>query len=280
MASQGPLNPGTVADDASHGPGSNVWSNPSNAAASDNAYAIYTLSAGNRPSHYLKATNFGFSIPSGATIDGIIVEIEKSTGGSGTVTDDEVKIVKADGSIGTTNKALAGDWPAEQYHTYGGATDKWGETWTDANINDVDFGVVISANRVTGTTPSARVDHIRITVHYTESGGGTTHNAAATIAGSTVVAAAAAAVFGAAAAIQGSTVVAASSVLHMGAGATIAGLGGVTAAASMVFGAAATISGSTALAASATLEGDPGPGGSSVGELHIGRGRRKRIDVS
>ena len=27
-------------------------------------------------SHYLKATNFGFSVPSGATIDGVIVQVE------------------------------------------------------------------------------------------------------------------------------------------------------------------------------------------------------------
>ena len=126
----------------------------------------------NKPdiTHYLKATNFGFSIPSGATINGIKVEIERLAGGANYVYDEEVKIVKSDGNIGTENKAdTVTDWPweADAYATYGGPEDLWSETWSPSDINDVDFGVVLSAE-ITEPTTFARVDHIRITVYYTE----------------------------------------------------------------------------------------------------------------
>lgn len=73
-------NPGTVADDSSAG--SVSWSNPSNAKASDNAYATATLAASTR-SHFLLLTNFGFSLPSGAELIELEVLIEgKVSGGS------------------------------------------------------------------------------------------------------------------------------------------------------------------------------------------------------
>lgn len=75
----GPNGTGTGADDASVG--TITWSNPGNITASDNTYATNLTGCITSVSHYLKATNFGFSVPAGATITGITVEIErKGTG--------------------------------------------------------------------------------------------------------------------------------------------------------------------------------------------------------
>ena len=71
----GPLSPTTVVDDASFGGAS--WFPPGNAMASDNTYA--TTAPGGSPTHYLKATNFGFSIPSPAQILGIQVFVERKS---------------------------------------------------------------------------------------------------------------------------------------------------------------------------------------------------------
>ena len=116
-------------------------------------------------SNYLKAQNFGFNIPTDEIINGILVEIERNSNASNAVKDTNVKIVKADGTIGTTNKADTSIfWPTtDTYKSYGGSSDLWGETWTYANINDADFGVVLN---VEGTSGVARVDHIRITITY------------------------------------------------------------------------------------------------------------------
>jgi hypothetical protein len=168
MASQGPNSPGTCADDATVG--TVAWSNPDNAKVSDNVYAIENTAG---TTHYLKATNFGFTIPVGATINGIFVEIERYElyTGEGNVKDSVVKIVKSDGTIGTTNKAdTVNNWPtSDTYKSYGASDDLWDETWAYSDINDTDFGVVLSA--LVGHTVGANVDHIRITVYYTETSG-------------------------------------------------------------------------------------------------------------
>lgn len=178
-ADSGALSPGTLADDATVG--TIAWSNPTNTTSSNNVYATATHNGGGT-THYLKATNLGFAIPTGATINGIVMEIERSDvqlpsmGINYQTTDSAVKIVKADGSIGTTNKAIAGLWTdssTETYKTYGSSSDLWGETWTAENINDIDFGTVYSVLLEDDgpTTQKVRVNHIRITVYYTEAGG-------------------------------------------------------------------------------------------------------------
>lgn len=171
-ADSGALSPGTMADDATVG--TVAWTNPNNAKVSDNVYATRTVNF--TTSHYLKATNLGFTIPAGSTIDGILVEVEKkllSSAGNRSVQDSSAKIVKADGTFGTTNKAIVGNWSTtESYVSYGSSSDLWGETWSSTEINDVDFGFGLS---VTGQadigSAEADVDHIRITVYYTEAAG-------------------------------------------------------------------------------------------------------------
>lgn len=175
MASEGPNSPGTVADEA--GVGTETWTNPSNATSSNDSRASVTVKAFVFPeSHYLKATNFGFSIPAGATIDGIVVEIERyrsGGGGAGTCADYRVRIVKG-GTIGSTDKSSGVNWTGtEAYFTYGGSSDLWGETWSESDIEDSGFGVALAVGQGSGSADDSicQVDHMRITVHYTEAGG-------------------------------------------------------------------------------------------------------------
>ena len=72
---------GTGAEDTSVGTRS--WSNYSNVTASDDSRATIEYELGSYTTYYIKATNFGFNIPSGATIDGIVVEWEKQVGNGG-----------------------------------------------------------------------------------------------------------------------------------------------------------------------------------------------------
>lgn len=67
-----PKSPATLADD--NAVGSAEWDTPANAGASDD---VRTTASGGT-THYLKATNFGFSIPAAATITGVRVTIERS----------------------------------------------------------------------------------------------------------------------------------------------------------------------------------------------------------
>lgn len=164
--------PGTMADDATVG--TRAWVNPDNAKISDD---VYSAAGGNNAdqtiSHYLKATNFGFAIPTGATINGVLVEVEKHSNsyvsGQDYNRDYSIQLVKG-GVISSDNKAdTATDWPdTDSYISYGSSSDLWGETWTAEDINDIDFGIALSVKwfRVGGVA-QPNVDHIRITVYYT-----------------------------------------------------------------------------------------------------------------
>src|SRR4051812_31719459 len=107
MPTQGPRSPGTGAEDTSYG--TITWSNPGNILASDNSRATAALGS-TQLTHYLKASNFGFTIPAGATILGILVEIERSATSSLALKDDRVRLVKG-GVIQSTDKATATTYP-------------------------------------------------------------------------------------------------------------------------------------------------------------------------
>jgi type II secretory pathway pseudopilin PulG len=87
-ASAGYNSPGTLANDNSTG--TVAWSNPQNAAASDDSYATST-SSGSQLTYYLKATNFGFSLPSDSTISGIEAGVERKFSSSGSGNDSYTK---------------------------------------------------------------------------------------------------------------------------------------------------------------------------------------------
>ena len=77
---------------------------------------------------------------------------------------------KSDGSIGAENKGLtATQYPTSfAYQDYGANNDLWSESWEYTDINDVDFGVVLSTTLGFEGQGYAYVDHMRITVYYSE----------------------------------------------------------------------------------------------------------------
>lgn len=170
MASIGPLSPNSVVNDASIGTA--AWSNPSNAAASDNAYAtaavVGTPSVTN--SNYLSASDFRFSVPPGSTINGVTVEIERfATGGI-----DRVVSLVQGGVVSGNNKASGAGWAAADpntYVTYGANNDLWGLTLSAKDVNARAFGCVLQAGS-TDTGETVSVDHMRMTVFYTLGGVG------------------------------------------------------------------------------------------------------------
>jgi len=168
----GPRNAGTGT--SVNGPGTVPWANPQLITANDNnpaTAALLSLINGNTTSDFLQGTNYGFNIPSNATIQGITVEISRHTNSivlGASINDQDVRLLKANTLIGT-NKALATDWPlAFTIQSYGGATDLWGTTWTPTEINATGFGASLSAfNQGILTDRTASVDFMRITVTYT-----------------------------------------------------------------------------------------------------------------
>ncbi len=144
---------------------SGSWQDPMNAVASDDVYAEVAFGS---PSELLRATDFGFSIPAGATIDGIELIFEGFGVGlfGGGAVDNLIRVIKNGAYVGTNlaNAAWAG---ADFVRTFGGPADLLGEAWTPADINSANFGWGIAAASL-GFGTFAEVDHMQITVHYTE----------------------------------------------------------------------------------------------------------------
>lgn len=160
--------------------GGTNWTSPSNVVANDDSYVTLSATFDEDPitvnSNRLRASGFGYSIPSDATVNGIKVEISRKSNSTstGSVKDNQVYLVDADGtSVSVSNKAdTSTSWPTtEGVATYGGSSDLWGSTWDPADINDTDFGVYLKAVVVgTSATETASVDSITVTVYYTPVG--------------------------------------------------------------------------------------------------------------
>ena len=172
MSQQGPLSPGTTAVDTSVG--TNTWFSTDNAKVSDDT----------RTNPPIFSTNSN-------------------------VIDYSVRLVKG-GVISGTDKARApaSVWPgSDTYISYGGSSDVWGLSLSASDINSSDFGFVIACQAgaeitnyikvtnfgfsisgsavingivveveqlyaISGKTGNsvAFIDHIRTTVHYTDTG--------------------------------------------------------------------------------------------------------------
>lgn len=155
--------PNTTATDGS----GTEWVNHANITASDNVYSTCTLTSGGDASSKLKATNFGFSIPATAFVDGVVVEVERYSGLSNTITDTDIGLLIGSSPSGA-NRSTGAYWvTSESFVSYGSAADNWGNTLTPAIINSSGFGAYIACDNNSYYTDVASVDSIRITVYYT-----------------------------------------------------------------------------------------------------------------
>ena len=152
-------------------PGDVAWSNPGNAAASDNVRASAYLDDDSLvTTQYLRAGSPSglAAIPADAEIVGIMVEVERCCDNNAPK-DYSVRLSNAGTLIGN-DKAQAVRWPyvtVEAYASYGGAEDLWGCApgyWTPANLSDLQFNISATSDYYGAAT--VYVDHIRITIWY------------------------------------------------------------------------------------------------------------------
>jgi hypothetical protein len=157
-------------------PGSE-WTNYNNILAADSQWADVTMPGSGFCfqtacfyTRYLMAQNFGFSIPAGAMIDGIVAEaICRSAFGE--VADTIVRLISSNQLTGNNNSSMTVWLPAAATITYGSSTDVWGATLTPDSVNHPQFGIGIMACNGSGSSDTAYVDHVQMTVYYSLSTG-------------------------------------------------------------------------------------------------------------
>ncbi len=166
-ASAGPRTGSTFTGNS--GAGTISWTIPaSSLITNDTNYATASLDA-SQATHYLLASGFGFTIPTGATIDGIQVTVRRfESGSTDRVYDNHVYLMKT-GTIGGTDLKKTTAWgQTEQDITYGSSTEKWGQTWTAEDINNSTTGLAFSAIKDSdNNSRTASVDYVSMTVYYT-----------------------------------------------------------------------------------------------------------------
>jgi len=183
-SSQGPQNSGTQTgvNTCVTGTGTNAWTSIANVATQNATNSTVSL-ASLALSQCVEATNFGFTIPSTATINGIKLDLYRSvaaTSSKAQIQDLAVRLIKG-GAVQTTDRSTSTGWTATNTdEAHGSNSDLWGATLAPSDINASNFGIAFAAQNVkisgTGATLTAQVDYIGVTVYYTTP---SSHNLAA-----------------------------------------------------------------------------------------------------
>lgn len=139
------------------------WTFTSNIYSSDDSRAsLDTLSTG-RYSRWLRGTGFGFTIPSSATVRGVLLEVEMRAQDPNEIGDSAMTLFLSGVEAGAAY-SRPGYWPtSDTIFSYGGAGDLWGRAWTYSEVNDATFGAGVSVHQ--GGNMWANVDMMRITVY-------------------------------------------------------------------------------------------------------------------
>ena len=158
-------NGGTFANVDTGGP---AWATPGNAAASDNVDTTTQLNSGTLPdTDYLKVTNFGFAIPTNATIISVQVNVEQEILVTGAASARFYALLSVGGVVHSyfdnmpisITGNVTPDTVTSHVKTLNGAI-------TPADVNSSGFGVFILYSALNGSTYDLNIDHVQMLVTY------------------------------------------------------------------------------------------------------------------
>ncbi len=138
------------------------WSDGGNAYSSNNSYA------NTNDDDDQGYRNFGFSIPTGSTINGIEVKLEARQ--EGTSCQLQTRLSWNNGSNDTSYKTLV-PTGSDTVLTYGGSSDTWGHTWSPSEFSNANFVLEVRYNDPgsgCGNSDDIYLDHVQAKVFYTE----------------------------------------------------------------------------------------------------------------
>lgn len=150
--------------------GTTAWTNPTNIQGDTTSTAATCApgSTNGNTSQRLRATNFGFNIPSTATIDGITVKVEQVSGTNNRNRWHTVQLLKAGAETGNNLSDSSAINSSKTIKTFGSSSNLWGATLSASDVNNTGFGVSFKIERYGGATTTS-LFRATITVEYTES---------------------------------------------------------------------------------------------------------------
>lgn len=171
MASSGPVFCGTGAN--FNDGGTTGWTNPTNLEGdTTGTAATCNIASNGGTSQLLRATNFdpttpGFQIPAGATIDGVVAEIEMSAANNNRHYQNQIKLIVGGTETGDNKSTGATITTTKQFLSWGASNDTWGVALTPTDVNASDFGVSLKISRSSTSTTTTSAFRVRMTVYYT-----------------------------------------------------------------------------------------------------------------
>ncbi len=163
MSDTGWKSPGTN----SHHSG-NAWTTPENVYSTDETYAISPEGTNGDWESY---GGFGFSIPSGATINGIELTVTGHHTHSSSINYTvQFRVSGNDGTSYSSSKGVP-SWAqgtTDKTSILGGSSDLWGLEWTADSFSNTNFRVIMGNQY---SIIQAYVNSFQIKVYYTESSG-------------------------------------------------------------------------------------------------------------
>ena len=146
---------------------------PANAFANDGLFAVDTNSGSNSNSSCTSNRkdrhvfyNYGFTIPSGATITGIEVRTDGRVDSSSGAPKFCVQLSWDGGASWTTAKSTSTLTTSEATYLLGGLADTWGRTWSFSDFTNANFRVRIT-NAASNTSRDFSLDWLSVQVRYT-----------------------------------------------------------------------------------------------------------------
>jgi hypothetical protein len=115
----------------------------------------------------LVLSGFEGTVPDGAAISGITLDVKRSATAADQLQDASVLLRNEGGTIGV-NRASADFWPvARGTASYGGPHDRWSAALNADNVNSGALGAELTVAHASSTGAAApAVDSLTMTVHY------------------------------------------------------------------------------------------------------------------
>lgn len=143
------------------------WNNPTNAQGPPSgpfANALTGLTSGIQ-SNWLTTTNYGFTVPTGATIVGVQVCYTIRNNPGGPVSQRDVSLWNG-GAIGTVDSSMPNPTNVFTVKCLGGPTSLWGASLTPAIVNSSTFGAAMKLQNI-NSDMETDVEACQVTIFYT-----------------------------------------------------------------------------------------------------------------
>jgi hypothetical protein len=142
--------------------GNTEWADPGNVVSDNTTYTDCV----EVPSDYLVCSGFGFAIPAGAKITGVILRVEAlESGGGNSSYIPQLISATTPALIGSAKSAVTVSGTSPTVSTTGSATDLWGALQlTPAIVNDAGFGVAVWSD---DTLNELLIDYVTLDIYYT-----------------------------------------------------------------------------------------------------------------